>query len=518
MRSIWGLVVVVALWAAPAAAKNLCVNPSGSDSNTYAANTASGTSGSGSNCWASVYRAAHGSAPPGADVSGESAAAGDVVYVAAGTYAAAGTGNRTTPSLNPANSGSAGNFITFQCATTHACILQLSSSTGPVIGVNTRTYVKWIGFYIDEQNATPEVDTGPIVCWASTNGCWIENNRIIGYQYGHNRGDNHPGIRVEDSDNATIKGNTVSGIYTCPSGSAPCVGDTPVNGHNGAGIQLYGSTGTLIENNTISDSGSCIFLKGGPWTGSEAGSTVRYNLCYSILFSGLVAHAGTNATGANPTKIHQNIVYSSATCMRMWWFGGADDSNDPRNTHFINNTCDQNDTCLEFVGAPFTTTGLSNSVWNNICSRQTNGIQSEGTTIHQDATEVDHEHNMFYSTSGTNVVLNGGGTNVTYANWQLSPYTQDADTPALSTSDPQFTNPGTRVYTLQGGSPALTQGRVTQSIGGTNGDTIPAGAYITGSETIGAGAGAGATTIRYRFRFRVELDPPIEQRLARTAA
>lgn len=484
-------------------AATLYVNNSGSPACSDSTTKASNSAGSP---WCSVYRAAHGSAPPGADDTAQAAAAGDVVTVTAGTYATAGTGTRNVPALNPANDGTAGNYITFQCATTHGCILQLSSSDGPVIGAYVRVYIKWIGFYVNELNATPRVDTGPAVCWASVNGCWLESNRLIGYQYGHNRADNHPAIRAEDSGNFTIKGNTISGFYTCPITTTPCSDPVIVNLHNGTGVQLYRSTGGLIENNDISDSGSCIFLKGGPWTTPQPGTTVRFNLCHDLTLSGgsaYVIHAGSPATLGNPTLIHQNIAYSIVgTCMRLWWFGGADDTNDPRNSHFINNTCDQTDYCIEFVGTPFATntTGMANSFWNNICSRQTNGIRSEGTTIHQDATEVDHEHNVFFSTSGTNVVLNGGSTNLTYAQWQASPYTQDATAPALSTSDPTFTNTATRTYTLQGGSPAATQGRVTQSIGGTNGSTIPAGAYITGSETIGVSGGGGGSGRAPRVR------------------
>jgi len=56
------------------------------------------------------------------------------------------------------------------------------------------------------------------------------------------------------------------------------------------------------------------------------------------------------------------------------------------------------------------------------------------------------------------------------------------------TTDPSFTNEVTHDYTLQGGSPCLTLGRDNLGAFGTVDATIPAGAYVTGSETIGVRA------------------------------
>lgn len=88
------------------------------------------------------------------------------------------------------------------------------------------------------------------------------------------------------------------------------------------------------------------------------------------------------------------------------------------------------------------------------------------------------------SVSGAVASLNGGSTTVTLANWKLTPYFHDAVSPAGSSSDPLFVSAGSN-FRLQVGSYALTQGRVTNGIGGTNGDTIPAGCYVTGGEDIG---------------------------------
>ncbi|MEF3691538.1 MAG: right-handed parallel beta-helix repeat-containing protein [Candidatus Moraniibacteriota bacterium] len=92
-------------------AKNLYVNNSGSpaclDSTTYANNNAS-------NPWCTIGRAAWGSTNKATPNTSEAAQAGDFVLVSAGTYLTTGTDIRYEPALNPVNSGSVENPITFQ--------------------------------------------------------------------------------------------------------------------------------------------------------------------------------------------------------------------------------------------------------------------------------------------------------------------------------------------------------------------------------------------------------------------
>lgn len=500
----------VALWlmllvAADASAKTLCVNPAtGNDTNTYAANTGN-TDGTGTSCWATLYRAAKGAAPPGAEVSAQAAQAGDTVYVAAGTYTAPGTGLKDVPAFNSANSGTAGNYISFRAVGT--VILQLSSSDGATLGCNGEDYVKWVGFTVLEADAPSTPDTGTTVGWDST-GCWLERNIIDGDGNGHNAGDNHTGIRLEACTDCYVGHNTITNVTTCQSG---CSLGSPVNAHNGACIQTYQSTNFVIEHNSLSGCGSGIFLKGGPWVAQMDGGDVRYNLAFNIDTTAYVAHAGTPAASGTPTRIYQNIAYNVDSCFRYWFFG--DSTNDPANTHFINNTCHSASNGFFFNGTPAGALTHGFAVWNNIVSSVTNGIVSTvSTTWHQDTTEADFEHQVWRSVSGTFGVLNGGSDNISLATWQGGTYNQDAASPAAITTDPLFANPAGGDFRLctsagvphascSGASPALSHGRVTQSVGGTNGATIAAGAYITGNETIGpeAVSASPATPIRLRL-------------------
>lgn len=473
--------LVLACLALPslASAKDFCVNSAtGSDGTAYASLNMS-------SCTATIRRAA--------DV----ALAGDHVYVAAGTYNAAGTASRWVPSLNPANEGTAGNPIVFEAVGT--VNIGLSSSTGPMIGCSARDYVTWIGFTIDEANGTSEPDTGPVTAHDST-GCRLEYLTIDGNGNGHGQVDNHNGIRVESCTDCYVGHCTIHSVTSL----------SP-NPNNGAGIMVYASEGLTLENNHISSSGSGIFLKGGPsggWTGTMRGATVRFNLVENVSNSALIANAGVPSAVATPTRIYQNVVNGAGeSCFRVWFFG---DAQDPQNVRWINNTgYDCGSAGIQYAGTPGASLTHGIVFRNTLISGATSGISSEQQTWHQDATDDDHEQSLYHSISGTFAVLNGGGTNVTLANWKLSPYTQDAATPDAITSDPQFVTAGSDFH-LQAGSPALTHGRVLDSIGGTDGDTIPVGAYITGSETIGpttggGGGGGGATGGGAGARIRVRV-------------
>ena len=445
----------------------LWVNPTtGDDARSKATVAAS----NGSLPWATLGRAVWGSANQASPNTSEAAAAGDVVSVAAGTYSAPGTNTRNTPAFNPANSGTSTDPITFRAD--GVVNVALSSGTGPMIGSNARDYVTWDGFTVNEANGTSEADTGPVVLWDCM-GSGVQNLSVNGNGDGHGLVDNHNGVRLEVAIDAFVKNCTITNVTTASS-----------NPNNGAAILTYGCENALIEHNDISACDAGIFLKGGPnggWLSEIVGHTVRFNRISSCTACGIASYAGTPADAATPTSIYQNLITGCETGLRYWFFASL--LEDPRDTYYINNTVYNCTYGTDFIGTP---AAFSHSlkVWNNIFSTVTNGIISESQTFHEGDTQCAHEHNIYHAVSGATVVLNGGSPTVTLANWKLTPYFHDAVSPAGSSSDPLFVSAGTDFH-LQGGSYALTQGRVTNSIGGTNGDTIPAGCYITGNETIG---------------------------------
>lgn len=453
----------------PVLTPTLWVNSAtGSDANTRAAVRAGG----GSVQWQTIGRAAWGSTTQGSPNTAEAADAGDVVSVAAGTYSGPGKGSRLDPCFNPANSGTVSNRIIFLASGT--VTLQLSSGAGPTFGAYLRNYITWRGFTCAEANAPSLDDTGVCVLWDCT-GSWIEYAVIDGNGVGHGVATNHNGVRLEAAVDGVVRNCKITNVYT-----------TAPNPNNAAAIMEYKSDRCLIEHNEIWNSGCGIFLKGGPNTAERPGHTLRFNLVHDIQAVGIAAYAGTPASAAEPCRIHQNIVYNCGAAeggLRYWMFDDHAGFNDPTNTHFLNNTVYNCGYGLEFVGT--CSYDQFNLVYNNIFSTQSQGIDSPNTaTYHGDHNKVDQQHNVYTNTSGNMARLNGGGTTLTLAQWQASPYTQDATSPAAVTTDPGFTNAAGHDFHIVSGY-ALTQGRAIMGVGGADGTTIPAGAYITGSEVIG---------------------------------
>jgi hypothetical protein len=143
-------------------------------------------------------------------------------------------------------------------------------------------------------------------------------------------------------------------------------------------------------------------------------------------------------------------------------------------------------------GTPRRSTVVARKLWNNIVEGCTDAINAPAAKKEEfyDHDRNDFEHNV-YANNGEFADLDSEGAHrvhVTLTNWQGGLYVQDVTSPASISTDPGFEDKPNDDYRLQVGSPALTIGRVINSIGGVDGSTIPAGCYITGDEVIGLGA------------------------------
>lgn len=459
--------LVALLVAAPASAKTLYVNAStGNDSTTYAAN------GPGAP-WASLCRATNGatSCASGSTNAAEAAQAGDVVVVSAGTYTAAGTATRFLSPFNPANSGTSGSPITFQCETEAACTLGLSSSEGPVFGCRSRDYIIWDGFVVNGVSSPSTSDTGHVDFFTAT-GCQLLNSVITGDVNHPNTGQgNYNAVRIEATDGVIISGNTLSNIA-----------EENVYGGNQAAIMLYDADNTVIENNTISRAGNGVYVKGTHDTPgeSQANTTVRLNFLYDMRFNCLDVLSGQGGS------FYQNIcVAGTGGTNGQTVFGFPASVNIaavPRDFDIYNNVYYGFTNCVVVEGASGTAHHVNIRFWNNICRTSTFGITTGTLTGPGD---FEAEHNIY---SGMTTAVANFGSNLTLSGWQgLSP-AQDSVAPAAITSNPMFVAEASGAsgdFHLQGGSPAINQGRTFA------GATVNAGAYLTGSETIGAGGGGG---------------------------
>lgn len=463
------LTLLLILTAPLVEAKNLYVNNSGSpacsNATTYANNDAS-------NPWCLIGRAAWGSTNYAAPNTGEAAQAGDVVLVTAGTYTETGNiaGGRWDVVLNPANSGSSGNVITFRGV--GAVYIRLATTTlGPMIGCDSRNYIVWDHFIIDDTYGNSMYDTGPVVFHVA-NYCQLINSEVLGhndlltYQAGHvTYTANYPVIRLEATTFITVKNNTIHRVHNRNTGSG---------GENDEGIQTYDTDDAIIEHNEIYDCGQAIGVKGD--SPAQLRNIVRYNYIHGNGWGGIRVQV------ADDTLIHQNVVVSSGRGL----MNGHGVSNRSR---FVNNTLYGNTYGVRPMNADFVDAHFK----NNIIIGGTYAIYDHNQA-NPSAHSMTFDRNFYNGASSAHARYNDdfGGVNISFATWQG---TYSEDTNGVNGTDPLFVNGGGSFalatdFKLQGASTALTLGRVVESIGGTNGDTIPAGAYITGNEEIGIETGA----------------------------
>ena len=433
------LVSTMVLLGSLAEAKTLYVNSAnGNDSVSYAAN-------SQSTPWRSLGRATWGSANRATPAPAEAARAGDIVLVSGGPHVAPGTDIRYEPAFNPVNSGTASQPIVFRAV--GRVELRTDGVISPTIGALNADYIHWNGFVIDERYAPPRRDTGPIVIWSST-GTVIDGTEVIGVEQTY--GDNHNGVRIEGSANTTIRNTKISGIRV-----------TNTSTHNGAGIMIYASQGVLIENNEFINCGVGIFPKGHDYYDV----TVRYNRVTG-------STKGIRTSDSHPTlgrnRIYQNILENTAEDGP-----GIQIAEDSNNWTVTNNTI-VNAYSGIYLRAASTVSNFQ--LGNNIVVGSETAVNAAEWT-----TAMPGSGRNLYHLARTWSLA--GNTLASFPSWQAA-----APTEATSiVADPLFVDAAAGNYRLRTGSPARTLGRDLLDLNDneSNGDAIPAGAYLTGSEVIG---------------------------------
>jgi parallel beta-helix repeat protein len=463
-RAAWLLAAAVILAPAPADAKTLYVDSvNGNDATSYDDNSQGSP-------WRSIGRAAWGSTSRTSPNAGEAARAGDVVRIAAGLYATVGTDYRFGPAYNPANSGTPGNPIRFEAVGT--VNLTFSSGRGPMIGADGKNYIEWSGFTISEATAPTLSDTGPVVFAVATGGS-IENCVLNGNPNWTQRvGDNYDGIRLNGSAGQRIVNNRIAGFG----------GQTGEENH--AGIKTYFARNITIENNEIDNNGAGIYMKGNdPSNPVVTSFNIRFNQ-FTNNAEGIRILL-IPSTPSQPNLIHQNIFRNNRIGLNIQVFDRG--ATDPRHAKILNNTFVDNTWGLYVGGSGGLVEASGHMFWNNIVVGGDRGIFSyhDVGTFMSDA-RIDMEHNLYF---GSGAPAEVGNTSYSLASWK-SASAQESTNPASIQADPMFVNAAGRDYRLRAGSPAAGLGRASNGIGGGNGVTIPAGAYITGNETIGRSGSA----------------------------
>lgn len=444
--------------ALPVWAKNLYVNSSGtpacSDATTYSANSASSP-------WCTLGRATWGSTDRSVPVSAQAAQAGDTVIVSPGTYTGPQSRSKLDCTYSPINNGSAGSYITFSAEHSAATsppgdrtVLEttgdgLQGDGGCVLGGASKAYHKWIGFFIDIDNAYVDNDTGPLVAWSSSYIEFAENYVTATTTPVSGTDDNMTGVRIENSTHITIRNNYIENMLSS-------------NSH-GAAVQGYNSRNVLIENNEIRTSDDGIYAKGevnGNQT--QLDWIVRYNL--------LIGNEhGILTGGVEGIDIYQNIVLDSVRAIRILSY--TTPIIRPQDVTVRNNTVVDN-TYGVFWSNDVTASGRNMTYRDNIFSANGGAVYFEGNIDKMYLSSGDIQFDGNYYQGNTS-----HGT-VTWAAWTSTPYAQDAA--GTQGSGTLFVDAQTDDYRLAADSPA----RTASTLAG------PVGAYITGGEVIGITAGA----------------------------
>jgi len=376
--------------------------------------------------------------------------AGDIVYVRAGTYYIKARGNRYEPALNPANSGSPGNYIVIAAYNGEPVTITYDPEisgpsgphSGPLIGTYRKSYIKWEGFKIIETTAGYHADTGPVAIWSSDH-IIVENCEIIGTYIPTTN--NHDGIRIEKAEHVTIRNCRIHGVK----------GDL----WNSGGIKLYYTKDTVIEHNEIYDCTRGFYDKD-----SGIRNIFRYNLVhdceYGFMYPGNAAHTENG-------EVYQNIFYNCKKGAHLI-DGGDDHGWKVYNNIFYGNEID----VLERLRG---THGISN-FYNNIFSN----VSSPYAVRRDIQTIADSDYNCFHNYSSFVIGWHSIGG---LSDWQQQ---TGFDLHSIE-NDPLFINPDSHDFHLSPTSPCLNVGidRQDYDNDGNTAESINMGAYITGNETIG---------------------------------
>jgi len=211
----------------------------------------------GSSNWSSCSNI---STPCNWSIGVNNAVAGDFVYFRGGTYE---PGNGTSllyqyPQMNPANSGTSGNPITFKGYPGETALINEAfddaqlSGTQAVIGSYQRDYIVWDGFTL-ERNLDTGYGASSMVRFDSANNVSIINSDLIGRP--HLDSTNGVLISVVNSANVSIYNNKLHGM-SCGNSSSSCV--------NAGGMWIFGDGQVYVYNNDIYDNVNGIQMKVDP--------------------------------------------------------------------------------------------------------------------------------------------------------------------------------------------------------------------------------------------------------------
>lgn len=398
--------------------------------------------------------------------------AGDTCYVRASAtpYSFTGTtqGSSYVKGHVFANSGTPGNWIRVIGYPGERPVIDqggVDSANG--FHINGKSYIQILNFEIRNVYGSG-VDL--------SNGSTVWNDNIV-VKFCHIHDINGPaGANV-----ACIKANLASNC-TFADNKLHTVRLEGVLNDNANPFIMYDSYNYLVEYNDMYDAKNGVFQKTPPELAQDVG-VWRFNNVHDVdvafYFNNNTAEPITD--GFNNLYIVQNVIYNAAAIFKDT-SGVAKAAS--QTLWLFNNTVDGADVSINgFQDARL----VNNIFYGSGCRVSTNFDADAASNPEKHVPSIsDVGHNLWADNVGVVVDLDIYGSTTksyrTLAAWQAapadSPDTLSAASPGVGSivGDPLFTDAANNDYTLQGSSPALNAGR----------DGVTMGAYITGSETIGA--------------------------------
>ncbi len=437
MRSVFSVCLILALSAGSTLAATYYVSPTGSSSNP-------GTEAS----------------PWSLSKANASLVAGDTAILMDGTYGSV--------RIQPSNSGTAGNPITYRAQNSRMAEL---AATNPRILVNSRSYITIEG--IKSHNGNRSV-VGQYASHITIDDCdfsffdGFESNQFHssgGYiSYINNYIENGEDcLHIREGQGHYIANNTfVDGVHTI--------------------LIMMGVTNSVIENNSLvnllddANGEKCmeVFALRGPTPPNEIIS--EYNLIQGNYFR-TPTSSGIQYAG-NRSILRRNIFDSSSKGMNFANYGGTDPSDDPEawwdeQNRFYNNTiydCNAAITCYPLSR----TWALGGAYGNNIATN--NIIYDGGSSLIQVGWDGNPTHLLMFNNS----ILRNSPGDAIYS-WDGSPFTLasiESAFPANYADNtefiPNFANAAAEDFTLAGGSPCIDAGAELTTVAGSgSGTAVP---------------------------------------------
>ncbi len=322
----------------------------------------------------------------------------------------------------------------------------------PVIGVVSTNYVEILGPYIN-WTYSPTRPSHGVIKFDTCTGCRL--SEAVVDQIVSADGDNYTTVWCSNSTSLTVSNNLFRGGYG-------------TGNHNATTFTAYGCLSTTLEYNTCSNVNSCGFFKGSGNSNTRGNSgAFRFNKVIGAS-NNMVAVAVVEASAETPGNIltvQQNLaVDTGEACIKL-----RGDGEGAKNVQVIANTCVSSDGAVGSIIYEAAPSGSGFVLRDNLLPYMAN---SSGHPVNLESCGP-----SCFTTMNYNKYYEGGNTPVYAA--VLTTYTGIAAWRTATSKEANSTEGAPNFVNAAGGN-YRTTGDTGSSTGG------PRGAYITGSEQIGA--------------------------------